>query len=322
MLVHRTQDFCRKLYLLLFLFNPIEYVKLLIQTRREKYDLIIYNNLFPYLSPSVLFVGKCKKVYRSHNFRSFCINGLFFKKNQYCEACLNFGFKGVVDSCYKNSVVASMIMKLYTLVLNHLLKKFGIYIACINPKMADLYIGKGFKTFLEANEVFTSKELRWNPIHDRLALFSRLSSEKGVLEVVIQCALENVPLDVYGSGPLEKEVLFWCGQESSVKFKGLARSEDVEMLMADYKAIIVNSSVLEGFPVMLAKCVALQIPAIISNTINARSMLKFEENLLVYDLRDRYSIKEIWSDKLSSNDFRRYGKQEVLAKYRNINYLV
>lgn len=87
--------------------------------RRFKPDVVHFHNLFPFLSPAMIWAAKrsgARLAATLHNYRLSCANGLFLRGGKACERCAGraFGWPGVVHACYRKSRALSLLVVLGT----------------------------------------------------------------------------------------------------------------------------------------------------------------------------------------------------------------
>ena len=94
------------------LWNPLSYLQLRKLIQQQQPDIAHFHNIFPLISPSAYYAVRSEKVpivQTLHNYRMFCLNGIFFRDQKICLDC--FGkftpWPGVRHSCYRNSRLAS-----------------------------------------------------------------------------------------------------------------------------------------------------------------------------------------------------------------------
>ena len=79
--------------------------------RRFRPDVAFVHNIYPLISPSAyhtLHALRVPTVQVLHNFRPFCINGLFYMQDKVCEKCKGGNYlHAVKNRCYKDSYALS-----------------------------------------------------------------------------------------------------------------------------------------------------------------------------------------------------------------------
>jgi glycosyltransferase involved in cell wall biosynthesis len=99
-------------------FSKNVYKDILRIVRENKIDIVHVHNFFPLVSPSVFKAGSlggAKVVYTLHNYRLWCISGIFFRERYgVCEICANrkFAFQSIFNRCYRKSFIQSLLAQL------------------------------------------------------------------------------------------------------------------------------------------------------------------------------------------------------------------
>ena len=97
--------------------------------KNNNIDIVHVHNYFPILTSSILKAAKkagAKVVYTLHNYREWCLSGLFFRKNKpECYDCSNsiLAIQGIKQGCYRGSKFQSLLAALayaYYKMSNHL----------------------------------------------------------------------------------------------------------------------------------------------------------------------------------------------------------
>ena len=86
--------------------------------KKNNIDLVHIHNYFPKLTPSIFKAVKStgvKLVHTMHNYRFWCISGVFYRKGKgICEDCTKskFGFQGIKSGCYRGSIIQSFLAQI------------------------------------------------------------------------------------------------------------------------------------------------------------------------------------------------------------------
>lgn len=156
--------------------------------QKEKVKLVYLLQHSGTLSPSIIHASKklgVPVVLRSSDFFLMCLNGLFLKKGQVCEACLQKSlWQGVKDSCVRDSFSLSLFRAL-TLSFHRFLKIYDRVDAFAAPsllmtqKLKELGIPSKkvhhLPTFLNATHI--EPQYQSDPY---ILYFGRISFEKGI----------------------------------------------------------------------------------------------------------------------------------------------
>lgn len=93
-------------------FNFSSFLAVYRRVRKYKIDIVHVHNFYYNASPSIFWAAKlagAKTVYTLHNYRLFCLNGLFFYNGTTCTDCLDkMSFRdGIQRKCFKGSALYS-----------------------------------------------------------------------------------------------------------------------------------------------------------------------------------------------------------------------
>ncbi len=238
-------------------------------------DVLHAHNTFPQLSPSIFAAAKAQgvaTVQTLHNFRLGCVNGLFFRDGQVCEACLGAGFAwpGVKHRCYRGSLSAS----LATASMNAYHWRRGSWASLVDRYICLTEFGRS--KFVEIGLPPERLSVKPNvvptdpgrgPGDGGYALWvGRLSVEKGV-EVLVDAwrgAASGIPLSIYGDGPLRPMVEALARDNACVKLMGHQPRDAVFDAMRRAMALVLPSICYEGFPMALIESMAMGVPAVAS----------------------------------------------------------
>jgi glycosyltransferase involved in cell wall biosynthesis len=238
-------------------------------------DILRCFNLFPQLSPSVYYAAKRRRipiVQSLHNYRLFCVNGLFLRDGRICELCLgrNFAWPGVKYSCYRDSRPGSLAVASIHGVhrFAKTWNKIDAYIA-LTDFMKEKFIQGG----LPSEKIHTrSNFIHPNPVQGsgdgRFALFAgRISPEKG-LETILQAwesKSMSVPLKIVGTGPEQERLRNEFAPSDKVQWLGqLSHTETLE-LMGQSTFTIAPSTWYEPFGRVIIESFAKGTPVVAAN---------------------------------------------------------
>jgi glycosyltransferase involved in cell wall biosynthesis len=255
------------------LWNREAYSRVREAIRLHRPDILHVHNTFPLASPAVIHAAKAEGVpvvMTLHNYRLLCVNALFFRQGQVCEACLGrLPWRGALYGCYRESraasaVVAGMITLHRALGTWNLVDRFIALTEFARQK----FIEGGFppeKISVKPNFVHPDP----GPGEGRggYALFvGRLSPEKGLgtLLMAWERLGGKVPLKIVGDGPLAPEVQEAQKRIPGVEWLGRKAPEEVYALMGEASFLIFPSEWYEGFPKVLVEAFAKGLPVLAS----------------------------------------------------------
>ncbi|MBE3550736.1 MAG: glycosyltransferase [Brockia lithotrophica] len=237
-------------------------------------DIAHVHNTFPLASPAVFHALKAEGVpvvMTLHNYRLFCVNGLFFRKGEVCEACLGkLPWRGVVHGCYRDSRLASAVVA-GMLTLHRAIGTWDLvdrFIA-LTDFARKKFIEGGIppeKIVVKPNFVYPDP----GPGEGRggYALFvGRLSPEKGI-QTLLEAweALDGrIPLKIVGDGPLAEEVSKASQKIRGVEWLGRKPLEEVYALMGEAMFLVFPSEWYETFGRVAIEVFAKGTPVIASD---------------------------------------------------------
>ena len=223
-----------------------------------KPDIAHIHNTFPLWTFSV--IDACKKlkipvVMTAHNFRLICAKGVFYKDQQICEKCLwSSPFNAVKYGCFQNSIIKSI-------PVSYLINKTKRGLNIIN-KLNKLIVLTDFakKKFLEAkfpenkiiikpNFISSKSDIEINHKTKDFIYASRLSEEKGIIDLINAHKQFKFNLKICGDGPLKNFV----NQQKKINYLGFLSDNGVNRELAKSKFLIFPSKWYEGFPTIILK---------------------------------------------------------------------
>lgn len=252
--------------------------------QNERPEVVHFHNTFPLVSPAAYYVVQARGipvVQTLHNFRIWCLNGLFFRDGQICEDCLGkfAPWPGIIRGTYRSSrpasgLVAAMltthrVMKTWT-------EQVDIYIATTEFARAKFIQGglPADRVVVKSNCVYPDP----GPGEGRggYALFAgRLAPEKGVEMVLAAWQQFDVPmpLKIAGEGPLASKVARAAGALTGVEWLGWLPRAAVLDLMKEATVLLVPSFLYENCVMVIAEAFATGLPVIASNLGSMASLI-------------------------------------------------
>jgi len=299
---------------------------------RIKPDLVHIHNTFPLWSYSVIDACNEKKipvVMTLHNFRMICANGTFYRNNQVCEKCLQSSvFNSVKYGCYQNSKLKSIPV---SLMINNSNKGLSI----VN-KLNKIIVLSEFakKKFLEANFPKNKIVVKPNFIFDKIKCkknisksgflyASRLSEEKGILDLIKAFKKFNFDLNVCGDGPLKSKL----ENETKIKYLGFLSKKKLLNVLMKTKFLIFPSKCFENFPTIFLQAFALNVLVIAPKLGSMSTIIKDKHNGVLFKANDVddmiKKIKWVMSNDDKCNQIIKNAKKDLKKKYtESINYKI
>ena len=270
--------------------------------RAHRYAAVLVQNTFPLISPSVFHACRAEGVpvlYFIRNYRLFCLNGYFFRDGQVCEDCYRrvIPLAGIQHRCYRGSLAGS----LTTAAMTVFHRAIGTWKRCVsgfvalNPLMREKMVAAG----MEAERIF----VRPNFIHPDPgcgtaerggAMFAgRLSPEKGV-DWLVRTWIEEkieIPLRIYGSGPLESTLGEQAAASPYVSLRGRLSSEEILAVLGQSQVLIMPSLWYEGMPRIILEAMAKGTPVAAAKLGGMQDLVHEGENGFLFVPGDAQALK-------------------------------
>ncbi|HEC99028.1 MAG TPA: glycosyltransferase family 1 protein [Proteobacteria bacterium] len=238
---------------------------------KKKIDIVQVQNLYPFLSPSVLSPcgeRKIPVVMRCPNYRLFCPSGLHLRGGQVCELCLGGNeFACVVNNCEQS-----------------LPKSLGYAIRARFGRTSGL-IAKNVSIFIVLSE-FQKKRFVAGGIHEKkiailpniaplgngamaegdngvISFVGRISKEKGISQFVE--AARTLPQYRFAvAGNTDAIPGIESQASSNLTFHGFLKGDRLDDFFKTSRILVFPSTWFEGFPNVIAKAMAYGKPVIAS----------------------------------------------------------
>lgn len=228
-------------------------------------DIVHVHNLFPNIATTWLRDWPGPVVCTVHNFRPACANGLLRRDGRPCTLCPDDGsWHAVQHACYRDSAVATLPLAIRNRrgPAGDALLSRSDAIVCPGEHVADVYAGWGLPPEkLRVIPHFTPAPVAGAPSagSGEFVAASRLSPEKGVLDL-LRVWPADVPLAVYGGGPLQAEVEALC--QGVIRYAGHVSPAEVSAAIAAAPAVVIPSTWLEIGPLTYGESLAQGTPVI------------------------------------------------------------
>jgi len=299
---------------------------------RIKPDLVHIHNTFPLWSYSVIDACNEKKipvVMTLHNFRMICANGTFYRNNQVCEKCLQSSvFNSVKYGCYQNSKLKSIPV---SLMINNSNKGLSIVnklnkIIVLNEFAKKKFLEANFpknKIVVKPNFIFDKIKCKKNISKSGFLYASRLSEEKGILDLIKAFKKFNFDLNVCGDGPLKSKL----ENETKIKYLGFLSKKKLLNLLMKTKFLIFPSKCFENFPTIFLQAFALNVLVIAPKLGSMSTIIKDKHNGVLFKANDVddmiKKIKWVMSNDDKCNQIIKNAKKDLKKKYtESINYKI
>ncbi|MBL0040259.1 MAG: glycosyltransferase family 4 protein [Xanthomonadales bacterium] len=248
------------------------------EVQRFKPDVVHAHNTFPLLSPAVFPAANgAARVLSLHNYRLFCAAAIPLRDGHTCTLCLDRHSvtPALLHGCYRGSRIATF--PIAAGIALHRARgtwrrDVEAFIALTEDQRNRL-VAAGLpsaRTYVKPN--FYPGTPTCRPWHERsgsVVYAGRLSGEKGV-DVLVRAwsrwGAKAPELLIIGDGPLRARLEDEVRQNSArIRFLGQCSAEETQYLIGDAKLVLVPSTCIEGFPMVLRECFALGTPTLVSD---------------------------------------------------------
>ena len=257
--------------------NPWSLYRLRRLIKREQPDILHVHNVFPMLSPAILFAAKntpTATVVTAHNYRMFCASGVLARNGNICTDCLDARsvLPAIKRGCYRGSRVATIPMGIMISLHRRLRTWHEQVDAFISLTLfqRNMLIRAGIDgSKIHVKGHFMDKQITfvpWNSRKDRALFIGRLSSEKGVKHLIEAWRLwgESASrLDIIGDGPDKESLLklvIDSGLEDKIRILGQLDFPEVQKRLSESKLLLLPSLCFEGFPMVIREAFSLGVP--------------------------------------------------------------
>lgn len=248
-------------------------------------DVVQVHNLFPNWSDRWLDEIPQPVVSTLHNFRPLCAAGTLSLNGQFCSLCPTIGSKhAVINACYQESHLKSVPLAIATRRpdRNRVLKHSDMLVMRSREAL------KLYQSFIEqdlSSKTAIIPNFIENPqfsgagtpreAESSWVYVGRLSPEKGVRQMV-QNWPDRIPLRIFGSGPLEKELIA-AGTRKAITFMGAKPRDEVLMELRKATGLVFPSVWTELAPLSFLEALSVGLP-VIAKSGNAAAAEIFSSN--------------------------------------------
>ncbi|MDD5465398.1 MAG: glycosyltransferase family 4 protein [Candidatus Omnitrophica bacterium] len=269
----KSLPFFRKvIFILLRLnFSRVVYKEIKEIIKKEKPDIAHIHNIFFYITPAVYYALKEEDipvVQSLHNYRFFCLKGIFFRKGKVCERCKDKRFfHAVVGRCWNSSFILSFFLAKLIFKRNPFFKNADSYIAT-SRFSRNKFIEFGLeeqRMHLKPNFLTIEPE-SGSQEHNYALFIGRLVDYKGVETLMGAYNLNPAfNLKIIGDGPLKERVYDFSSSYDNVEFLGKIDRDLLLKTIRGASFIIFPSECYENMPLVIMESFALSKPVLASN---------------------------------------------------------
>ena len=282
------------------------------------------HNIYHQLTPSIIPILKkhgAKILLTLHDYKLICPSYLALKNEVICDECQGkFFWKPFTSNC-QNSRLKGFLLSIEA--IWHKWRKSYDYVDCfLSPSqfLADLT-----KERLPRNKLkilrngIDAAKYQSNYEDEGYALyFGRLSEEKGIKTLLKahRSLIENVPLKIVGTGPLEEELML---SYPKALFLGYKSGKDLNELIANAAFVVVPSEWYENCSMVVLEAMAMGKPVIGSciggipeQIEDGKTGFLFEMGK-IDELSDKMTV--LWSDKKLRAEMGKAAREKVEKEF-------
>jgi glycosyltransferase involved in cell wall biosynthesis len=282
---------------------------------RLRPDIVHVHNTFPLISAAIFSaIGRrAARVLTLHNYRLFCAAAFLMRDGQPCTECIQHAtaWPAVRYGCYRHSRVATLPLAAQTALhrklgtWRHEVEAFIVFSEFQRGKVISAGLPPG-KVHVRPNFQGGSPQVvPWAQRNDTVTYVGRLTPEKGakyLLHAWLGWGDEAPELRVVGDGPLrtQLESLVRGPRDARVRFVGSVTPERALAEIALAKLLVVPSTCIEGFPLVLKEAFALGTPVAVSNVGPLPAIVRDGVNGVVFESASDTSllrnVRYLWND--------------------------
>lgn len=234
-----------------------------------KPEVVHLHNIHSYISPVVARLAHeqgCRVVWTMHDYKLICPGYTCTRDDAACHACFQRKWNVILHKCMKGSQVASVAAWIEARKWNHdRLQQWTDLFVCPSHYMAKCMHDAGFaddKVTVLTNcadhlpsEVITERD-------DYYCYAGRLSSEKGVDNLLEVATTLPMHLKVAGTGPLEQSMRERYGRCENIEFLGQLDGDGVNHLLSHARFSVMPSEWPENNPLSVIESLCLGTPVV------------------------------------------------------------
>lgn len=291
-------------------------------------DIVYFHNIWYKINTKTVLKATKKinhVLIKQHNLRYECIQGMHFRKNNLCHSCQNNSkVQGIINKCYKNSYLKSLMMTVFSWRYLKLLKNKKIKILTFSDFHSNRLILNNvnqenihkLNNHIESEKVL---DYKLDVPEKFICYVGRVTKEKGthlVLNAFQKSNLTDTKLLIIGNINDDIDATDYKNNEKII-FKDLLENHEVKYLMTKSKAVIMGSIAYEGHPVVLSE-------SIISNTVLVYPSFSGLDELMPKDYDYSYTHNDeedlIRTLDLLDNDKIYDRNKSLISKFKIKNY--
>jgi glycosyltransferase involved in cell wall biosynthesis len=316
-------------------FNVAAFISLYRFIKKQKIDVVHVHNFFYTASPSVFWAAKAAgaaTVLTIHNYRLFCLNGIFFREGEVCLHChthKNFQ-KGREEKCFRSSTFFSTALSLSTVFHRKIhtwknkVDRFIVVNAIVPQLLMDIGVPEK-KIVFKPNFLIDipKRPASFDTRNDTYLFVGRLNAEKGVSHLIRAFEKTQKKLLLVGDGELKDFVTEHVS--SNIRYAGQQSKEELIQLYQNCRALVFPSLWLEGMPMTIIEAQSEGMVVIAAKSAVTEKMISDGEDGFLYDagipgdilrvINIFEALTAVQASEISSNAYRRYIKHYTAAQH-------
>jgi glycosyltransferase involved in cell wall biosynthesis len=236
---------------------------------QETPELVLVQNLYPFLSPSIL--PPCREhgvpvVMRCPNYRLFCPSGLHLSHGKICERCLGGKeywcvLKNCESDCLKSLGYA--LRNAFARITQGILDNVGVFVVLSEFQKAR-FITQGIhpqRVEIVPNAVPQLNGPAKRELGELITYVGRASPEKGIEDFV--AAARRLPRLAFAvAGSTERTPELVANSPANIRWLGFLNKKDLERVYAESSMVVFPFRWFEGFPNVITQAMVMRRPVV------------------------------------------------------------
>ena len=267
--------------------------------------IVHFHNIHSYLSPVIVkmaYEHGCRVLWTLHDYKLICPSYNCLRNGSPCQLCFNDKSHVVRTRCMKNSLPASILAYVEAVRWNkNVLQKFVHQFITPSQFMRDKMIEAGYdaqKITVISNCIDGSKaQMFENTTRDHTqppyyCYVGRLSTEKGIENLLSVAAQLPYTLYVAGTGPLDEKLRKQYATNKNIIFTGHLSAQEVVSLVTNATAMVIPSIWYENNPLSVIESLCMGTPVIGARMGGIPELIQTPESGLLFDCHNTDELKQ------------------------------
>jgi len=288
-------------------YNPHAGRELGVFLRQQSVDVALVQNLFPFLSPSILPVLKksgIPVVMRCPNYRLFCPNGLHLSHGKVCERCLGGReYWCILKNCENNLFKSTgyALRNAAARISRRIFDNVDMFVV-LSEFQRQRFIESGIapeRLAILPNMAPFTAEIPAEDIGEMVSFVGRVSPEKGIEDFVAAAArLPDISFAV--AGDYDQMPDLPKSGPDNIQWMGFLQRGDLNDFYRQSRVLVFPGRWFEGFPNVIAGAMAAGKPVIASGLGAVAEIVEHEKTGLLFDpgniVELTNAIKRLYTD--------------------------